>query len=112
MKQPKPELDLTAEQWVDLIRVDGESFPACCANLSAIRDELISVLRNGKPFVMYQWSAERVLVNLAGHQDDLGLAFQPNYQPKNAFDPWPKVAEFCLKSAGYASLEEFQKANK
>jgi hypothetical protein len=40
-------LDFADEEWVDLCNKDGELLPACCANISAIRDVLIDALRNG-----------------------------------------------------------------
>jgi hypothetical protein len=43
-------LNLSDTEWVSLI--DGNSYdsglPICCANISALRDVLVSILRNGR----------------------------------------------------------------
>ena len=40
-------LQFTPEQWVDLADPEGEFLPACCGNISAVRDFLVSALRQG-----------------------------------------------------------------
>jgi hypothetical protein len=102
------ELELTNDQWVDLIRTDGEFLASCCANVSAIRGILISILRGGAPFGIRKWDAESLLANLSGHEIDLGAAFNPGYVAKSENDPWPKIAKCCLGTIGFASLSEFQ----
>ncbi len=41
-------VDLTDKEWVSLIDKDGEGLGLCCANISALRDAIIDILRNGK----------------------------------------------------------------
>jgi hypothetical protein len=50
---------LTPEQWMDLINADGESLRRCCANVSALRDEIIGLAREGGAF--WSYSGERFL---------------------------------------------------
>jgi hypothetical protein len=38
-------LQFTPEEWVDLMYIEGEFLPACCANISAVRDILIASVR-------------------------------------------------------------------
>jgi len=40
-------LDWPAEWWADVLNKHGEFLPMCCANLSAIRDNLTTALREG-----------------------------------------------------------------
>jgi len=102
-------LELTNDQWVDLIRLDGKWLPGCCANVSEIREVLISVLRNGTPFIISKYYAEKILGNLTGHE--IESAFEPEYISKASNDPWPAIADVCLKSAQVASLADFMKRN-
>jgi hypothetical protein len=38
-------LNFTPEEWVDILSKEGEFLPACCATISAIRDRLMSAVR-------------------------------------------------------------------
>ena len=40
-------LPLSPAQWVDVASKTGESLPSCCADISAVRDLLVSALREG-----------------------------------------------------------------
>lgn len=68
----KPILEvLTAEEWLSLINGQDESgLPTCCANVSALRDAVIAVVRNGE--VSQYWAGD-VLRNyrifLDGHNE-------------------------------------------
>lgn len=42
----KVRLEFTPAQWVDLLNTEGELLPACCAQISAIRDELFTTIRD------------------------------------------------------------------
>lgn len=40
-------LDLTDEEWMSVLDMEREGLPYCCANISALRDELLSIARYG-----------------------------------------------------------------
>lgn len=42
------ELPFTNDEWVDLLDTEGEFLPACCGNISEVRDHLFSAIRNGR----------------------------------------------------------------
>lgn len=52
-------IELTDREWVSLIDQEDEGLPSCCANISALRDEIINILRNGK--TLYSWDLLRFL---------------------------------------------------
>lgn len=91
-------LRLTPEQWVELINGDGKWLQICCANVSAIRDALISTLRNGG--FMTQDMANQILANFRGH-GGIEEAFIPPTDgskwvaPEGS--PWSTIAETCYK---------------
>lgn len=45
-------LDFTDTEWVDLCQAESELLPSCCSEISAMRDILVSSLRNGKVMSM------------------------------------------------------------
>lgn len=40
------DIHLTDEEWMSLINGDRDGLPRCCANVSALRDDLIALARN------------------------------------------------------------------
>jgi len=38
-------LELTDEEWMSIVARDRDGLPACCANISALRDSLIEIAR-------------------------------------------------------------------
>jgi hypothetical protein len=46
----RPSLNLTDSEWVKLIdgNSDDSELPVCCANVSALRDALMRIVRNGR----------------------------------------------------------------
>ena len=40
-------ITLTDEEWMSIIDVTRDGLPICCANISALRDEIIEVAREG-----------------------------------------------------------------
>lgn len=41
------QLDLTDTEWMNIIVRDRDGLPACCANISALRDVLVGLARDG-----------------------------------------------------------------
>lgn len=39
-------VELTDEEWMSVISQDRDGLPSCCANISALRDAIISMARN------------------------------------------------------------------
>ena len=54
--------------WSDLCNKEGELLPSCCANISAIRDEFVSALREDG--WLHDEQLATIVVNTSGHKDD------------------------------------------
>jgi hypothetical protein len=51
MPEAQTQIVLTDEEWMSIINKEREGLPPCCANVSALRDELISIAReDGRSF--------------------------------------------------------------
>ena len=54
------QLDLTDAEWMSVIKRDGEGLPACCGNVSALRDVLLGIARdNGTVSVFIKSELDR-----------------------------------------------------
>ncbi len=40
-------VNLTSDEWMSLIAKDGAGLPACCANVSHLRDRILTLAREG-----------------------------------------------------------------
>jgi len=56
-------ITLTDAEWISLIDCadDDSGLPICCANISALRDELIGVIRNGRNNPLSQWELDELI---------------------------------------------------
>lgn len=59
-KEKEIKLELTDAEWISLLdgTSDNSSLPTCCANISALRDELIHILRNGRNEPIRSWELD------------------------------------------------------
>ncbi len=48
------QIDLTDEEWMSIISQARDGLPVCCANISELRDELISAARMNGEVVFYK----------------------------------------------------------
>lgn len=48
-------IELTAEEWMDLINTEGDSLEMCCANVSALRDCIVQIAREDG--ILESWNA-------------------------------------------------------
>jgi hypothetical protein len=53
-------LNLTDSEWISLVdgNSDDSSLPVCCANVSALRDVFIHIIRNGRNTDLPSWTLE------------------------------------------------------
>jgi hypothetical protein len=76
-------LDLTPEQWVGCLNKEGEYLPACCGNISRVRDILFGVIREEFYIdVEPLWEASYLLRH---HHDE------PNEVQQKIIDLWEAV---------------------
>lgn len=59
---------ISPEQWVDICNAEGELLPMCCANISSIRDNLFTALRDGG-WMRIRDAAETAVL-IIGHHDE------------------------------------------
>lgn len=69
-------IELTDREWVSLIDQEEDALPTCCSNISALRDEIIDILRQGK--TLYNWNILNFLRayhwSVSGHEfDDMAV---------------------------------------
>lgn len=62
----KVRFDLTPATWADLANKEGKLLPVCCANVSAIRDEMIDAMREDG--WMRADEMQKVVANMSGHE--------------------------------------------
>jgi hypothetical protein len=54
MTEEKVQIVLTDEEWMSIINKERDGLPPCCANVSNLRDEIISIARaDGASFYTY-----------------------------------------------------------
>lgn len=53
-------LDLTDSEWIQLLdgQSDDSELQACCANISALRDVFVEIVRNGRNSSLMNWTAD------------------------------------------------------
>ncbi len=51
--------ELTDNEWMSLINTHGEGLPPCCGNISSLRDEIISMARDG--CTLAPWNGVQIL---------------------------------------------------
>lgn len=58
----KVSLDLTDQEWMQLLDGDCEDsqLQACCANISALRDVLVGIVRRGRKEPLSSWEMQRL----------------------------------------------------
>ena len=62
-------IELTDSEWMSIIDKDGDGLPACCANVSDLRDTLIDIAREGGDFKIYKERLKTHLTAVAdGHE--------------------------------------------
>lgn len=82
-------LNFSPEEWADLLNKEGELLPACCANISRIRDILGGSLReNGEIQTMYLWEAVQLI---EGHNDC--DAFPEDHPLRKLVALWKEIEE-------------------
>lgn len=52
-------ITLTDAEWMSLIDSKADGLPACCANISALRDEIIAIAREGRE--LDGWAVRRFI---------------------------------------------------
>lgn len=64
-------LDLTDHEWMLLL--DGEDpdseLGSCCANVSALRDQFVSIVRQGRKSRLYNWETDPLMKALKWFAD-------------------------------------------
>lgn len=55
----KSRVEMTAEEWMQLINKEGTALPSCCANISYFRDCIIDVARNDGE--IHNWEQRDIL---------------------------------------------------
>lgn len=51
-------IELTNDEWISVLDAEEEGLPRCCANISALRDTLFQIVRDGRecgPFIERQF---------------------------------------------------------
>lgn len=61
MREVKAADLLTPEEWVSLINGEADGLPRCCANISALREEVIGLLRDDGLLGYSDFQARRFL---------------------------------------------------
>lgn len=97
-------IELTDSEWISLLDGDAEdsSLPTCCANISALRDSFVSILRNGRGRDIMSWEIDALKQKLKwvidGHDiEDMPVlqkvAEQIGFEPETA-EHTPRSGEF------------------
>ncbi len=53
-------IELTDSEWISLLDGNAEDsgLPICCANISALRDQLVSIVRDGRNSDIMKWEID------------------------------------------------------
>ena len=91
-------LNFSPEEWADLLNKEGELLPACCANVSRIRDILGGALReSGEIQTMHLWEAAQLI---EGH--DNCDAFPESHPLRTLVELWKEIEEHAdTKMTGF-----------
>lgn len=75
-------LVLTDSEWISLIdgSDDHSGLPTCCANISALRFDLITIIRNGRNNPLSNWEVEGLIQKLQWCYDGHDLEDLPVIQ--------------------------------
>lgn len=90
-------IELTDAEWMSLIDQTDEGLPYCCANISTLRDDIISIARYGRE--LSAWSATRFLRHMywcRGEVEDLPVVqklFQQVIANPNHKKTWEALLE-------------------
>lgn len=76
-------LDLTNDEWMSLINADGEGLPRCCANISNVRDMIMSAARDNGVVLVPGYFAEK-LEDAFGDDIDADDNDRPHVIPSDA----------------------------
>ena len=64
-------LTLTDSEWISLIdgNSNGSQLPVCCANVSALRDVFVRIVRNGRNNGIFVWDLDELKQKLKWFTD-------------------------------------------
>lgn len=90
-------IDLTDSEWMSILDQERYGLPACCANISALRDDVFSIVRNGCETADWQ------LRNLAHHFYWCFPSHEPAFVMTKLFDQFMQDEMF---TSYYTSIKE------
>lgn len=96
-------LDFTPEEWVEIVKTEGEHLPSCCAVISNIRDKLINCLRDNGMIRSYE--LQEIVLALKNHHDTI------NFLEEKLFPIWEAVEPYVeLKNTQSKDLNNINDA--